>query len=84
MRSETVGLQDTEDLVTGDGLDLGDTVRVTEDDTDLGRGQTLASELEDVLLDLLSGDLEPSGSRALVRESRTGLNEQRKVLSVGS
>lgn len=37
------------------------------------RGETLASKLEDVLLDLLRGDLEPSGSRALVRESRTGL-----------
>lgn len=52
---------------------MGNTVRVTEDHTDLRRGETLASKLEDVLLDLLRGDLEPSRSRALVRESRTGL-----------
>ena len=63
-----------EDLVTGDRLDLGDTVRVTEDDADLRRGETLAGELEDVLLDLLGRGLEPARSRALVRERRTGLS----------
>ena len=63
-----------EDLVTGDRLDLGDTVRVTEDDAALRRGETLAGELEDVLLDLLGRGLEPARSRALVRERRTGLS----------
>lgn len=43
----------------------------------MGRGKTLASKLEDVFLDLLRGDLEPSGSGSLVRESRTGLNNER-------
>lgn len=48
-RSETVHLEDTEDLVAGDAADLGDTVGVTEDDTDLGGSHTLTGELEDVL-----------------------------------
>src|SRR5690554_4172568 len=38
---KAVGLQDTEDLVTGDALDLGNSLGVTEDDTDLGGGHTL-------------------------------------------
>ena len=55
----TLGLQDTEDLVTGDEAHLGDTVRVTEGDTNLGGGQTLTGELDDVLDDVLRGSLEP-------------------------
>ena len=55
----TVGLQDTEDLVTGNETDLGDTVRVTEGNTDLGGGETLASQLGDVVDDILGGGLEP-------------------------
>lgn len=47
-------------------------MRVTEDDTDLGRGETLAGELEDVVADLVRGDFEPPGSGALVREGRAG------------
>lgn len=47
-----MGLQDTEDLATGHPLDLGDSVGVTKEDADLGRRQSLLSELADVLLDL--------------------------------
>lgn len=68
----TVGLEDTEDLVSGHALDLGNTVGITEDDTDLGRGETLAGELEDVVRDLIGGDLEPAGRGALVGERRSG------------
>ena len=64
----TVGLQDTEDLVTGDETDLGDTVRVTEGDTDLGGSETLASQLGDVVDDILGGGLEPRRRSATVRE----------------
>ena len=64
----TVGLQDTEDLVTGDEADLGDTVRVTEGNTDLGGGETLASQLGDVIADILGGGLEPRRRSAAVRE----------------
>jgi hypothetical protein len=55
----TMGLQDTEDLVTGDEAHLGDTVRVTEGNTDLRGCQTLTGELDDVLNDILRSGLEP-------------------------
>lgn len=47
-----MGLQDTEDLATGDAPDLGDAVRITKKDADLGRRQSLLGELADVLLHL--------------------------------
>lgn len=64
----TLGLEDTQDLVSGDEADLGDSVRVAEGDADLGGGQALASELGDLLDDLLGGSLEPRRGRAAVRE----------------
>lgn len=45
---------------------------VTENDTDLGRGETLLGKLEDVLADLLGGGLEPRGGSAAVGERRGG------------
>ena len=62
----TVALQDTEDLVTGDEADLGDTVRVTEGDADLRGRQALAGELGDLVDDVLRARLEPRGGRAAV------------------
>ena len=38
---------------------LGDTVRVPEDNTNLRRGQTLLGQLEDLVLHLIAGDLQP-------------------------
>ena len=66
----TLGLQDTEDLVTGDEADLGDTVGVTELDTDLGGRQTLAGELDDLVGDILGGGLEPRRRSADVGKGR--------------
>ena len=66
----TVRLEDTKDLVTGHEADLGDTVRITEGDTDLGGRKTLAGKLGDVLDDVLGRGLEPGGGRAAVGESR--------------
>ena len=66
----TVGLQDTEDLVTGDETDLWDAVRVTEGNTDLGRCEALARQLADVVDDVLGRGLEPRRRRAAVREGR--------------
>jgi hypothetical protein len=57
-------------FLTSDKLDLGNTVGVTEDDTDLRRSGTLTGELGDLLNDLLGGGLQPGGSVARVRESR--------------
>jgi len=66
---EAVGLQDSEDSVTGDNLDLGNAVGVTEDDTDLRRGSTLSGELADLVDDLVGGSLQPRGGGAGVGES---------------
>lgn len=55
---------------TGHNLDLGNTVGVTEDNTDLGRSGTLLGQLADVVNNLLGGGLEPGGSGAGVGDSR--------------
>ena len=70
--SQSLGLEDTEDLVTSDETDLGNSVTVSKDDTDLGRGHTLLGELEDLVLDILRGQLEPGGHSATVGEGRLG------------
>ena len=51
---------------TSDNLDLGDTVGVTEDNTDLGRSGTLTGELADLVDDLLGGGLQPCRRSARV------------------
>jgi len=48
LRSETVLLQDSEDLVSGDSLNLRNTVVVSEDDTDLRGGGALLGELNNL------------------------------------
>ena len=45
--------QDTEDLVTSNEADLGDTMGVTQSNTDLRRSQTLASEFDDLVNDII-------------------------------
>ena len=45
---------------------------VPEDDTDLGRRQTLLGQLEDLLLDVVGGQLQPGGDCAAERQSRLG------------
>ena len=64
----TLGLEDTENLVTGDEADLGDAVGVTEGNTDLGGGQALAGELDDLVNNIVGGGLEPRRGRAAVGE----------------
>ena len=63
-------LEDTQNFVSGDEAHLGDTVRVTEGDTDLGRGETLTSELDYVLDDIIWRGFEPGWRGAAVREGR--------------
>jgi hypothetical protein len=65
---KAVGLEDTDNLLTSDGLDLGNTIRVTQDNTNLGGGQTLLGELADVFLDIGSRNLAPRRRSALVGE----------------
>ena len=51
-RKRTVSLENTEDLASGDALNLSDTVRVTKNHTDLWWCQTLLGKLAYVLLHL--------------------------------
>jgi hypothetical protein len=57
---------------TSNNLDLGNTVGVTEDNTDLGGSGTLLGQLADVVNNLVGGGLEPCGSGARVGESGGG------------
>ena len=59
MGKRTLSLENTEDLVTRHEADLGDAVRVTKCDTDLGWGEALSGKLCDVLDDVLWRCLEP-------------------------
>jgi len=59
---EAVGFEDSENLVTSNHLNLGDTVRISEDDTDLRWSSTLLCELADLVDDLLGGGLQPRRS----------------------
>ena len=68
--NRTIGLEDSEDLVASDDLDLGDTVRVTKDLTDLRGSGTLLCELADLLDDLLGSGLEPRRGVAAVGDGR--------------
>jgi hypothetical protein len=55
----TLGLQDAEDFVASHALDLRDSVGITKNHTNLGRGKTLLGALHDLLNHLGSGGLEP-------------------------
>jgi hypothetical protein len=68
LRGETVGLEDTENLVTSDTLDLGNAMGITKNDTNLGRGQTLLGKLEDLLANFLGGSLNPGRRSTAVRQ----------------
>jgi len=62
---------------TSDNLDLSNTVRVSEDNTDLRRGGTFLCELADLIDDLVGGGLQPRRWR-----SRIGNCGGRYALSV--
>jgi len=57
---QTVRLEDSENLVSGDDLDLCDTVRITEQYTNLRRGVSLLGKLANLILHLIRGGLQPS------------------------
>ena len=65
-------LQDTQNLRPGHGLDLGDTVAITKDNTDLRGGHALLREFDDVGLHLLGTGLAPRGRSAAVRKCGAG------------
>jgi hypothetical protein len=66
--SEAMSLEDPKNLVTGDVLDLRNSVRISEDDTNLRRRGTFPGEFANLLCYLLRRDLEPGGRIARVRD----------------
>lgn len=55
---------------TSNEADLGNSVGVTQDDTDLGGGGTTLGETADLLNDLVGSGLQPRGGSAAVGGSR--------------
>lgn len=66
---QTVRSQDSQDLVTGDDLSLGNTVGISQDDTNLRRSQTLSGVLDNLLNNVIRRQLEPSWGVSGVRGS---------------
>lgn len=57
LRGEAVGLEDSKNLVTSNNLDLSNTVRISQDNTDLGRSGTLLRKFANLVNNLLWGGL---------------------------
>lgn len=70
--SQAVSLEDAENLGASDSLDVRNTAGVSEDNTDLRGEKTLASELEDLVLDGVSLSLGPIRCGVAVRAGRAG------------
>jgi hypothetical protein len=70
--SKAVGLEDADNLLSSDGAHLGDTVRVTKNDSNLGRGQTLLGKLAHMVLNISRADLQPRRRGPLVRNGGLG------------
>lgn len=70
--SQTVRLQDSQDLVTGNNSSLGNTVGISQDNTDLRWSQTLSGVLDDLLNNVVRSQLEPSWSVSRVWKSGGG------------
>jgi len=69
LRGKTQGFQNSNDFASRNALHLSDTVRVSEDDTDLRRSQTLFGQLRDVIGDLGFRDLQPRRRCSSIRKS---------------
>lgn len=61
----TVLLEEPDDLLAGEELDAGDGLLVSDDDTDLGWGETFLGHGDDKLADALGGVRDPFGGSSL-------------------
>jgi hypothetical protein len=64
---KSVSLEDTNNLLSSNGMNRGDTVGITKHNTNLRRTKTLLGKLAYVLLNISGRDLGPRGRGALVR-----------------
>lgn len=71
-RGESVGFEDADDLVAGDGAHLSDAVAISEDLADLGWADALLRVVADDLNAVLTAELEPVRRGAAVRDGGAG------------
>jgi len=71
-RGKSIGLQQTDNLLSSDRFDLSNTIGVTKDDTNLRWSQTLLSKLAYMFFHIRSRNLQPRWRRTLVRECALG------------
>jgi hypothetical protein len=67
--SEAVLLEDSEDLGASDTLNLGDAVRVSKSDADLGGGGALLGQLHNLVNQIVGADLDPGWGSLSVGEA---------------
>lgn len=68
----TMALQHPQNLVSSYESDLGDAMRVSEGDTDLGWREAFTGEFDDVVDDIVRRRFEPSRRGSAVWQSRGG------------
>ena len=69
-RSQSSSFEDTKDFVSSDETDLSDSMRVTQNDTNLRGSQASTGKFVDLFDDFAGSGFEPGGSAAGVREGR--------------
>jgi len=57
--AKSMTLQNTKNFISSDKSNLRNSMRISQSYTDLRRGQTLTSELDDVVDDILGGGFQP-------------------------
>lgn len=67
-RGQTIGLENTKDLVSSHSLHLSDPLAITKNHTNLRGSKTLLSVLTDTVLDISGSLLHPGSRGALVRQ----------------
>ena len=67
-----MSLKDTDNLLTSNRFDLCDSVRVTQNNTNLRGSQALLRKLADMIFNVFRRDFEPGGRTAFVRQGTLG------------
>ncbi len=80
--SPTGSLENAQNLRASDRLDLGDTMRVAQDQTNLRGSQTLASQLADLIAEVVRRNLQPRRGSATVGEGGIRNTLAIKVLDI--
>jgi len=72
LQERTLGLQNSENFVTGDESHLGNTMRVTKNDANLGWCQAFSCEFYNVFDDIFGRSFKPMRGSTAVWEGRRG------------